>query len=51
MVSRVANQLYEQNILLKNELEKTNDKLESIEITLKKLTEAISDIAYVLDNK
>lgn len=51
MVSRVANQLYEQNLILANELDKQNKKLEDIEYAIKKLTEAVNDVAYVLDNK
>lgn len=51
MVSRVANQLYEQNIILKQELAEINEKLESLEYAIKHLTNAVSDVAYVLDNK
>ena len=51
MVSRIANQLYEQNIILQKELAEMNEKLESLENAIKHLTNVVGDVAYVLDSK
>ena len=51
MVSRVANQLYEQNVILQKELAEMNEKLESLEYAIKHLTNAVNDVSYVLDSK